>query len=88
MNAADTAFILIATALGAVHDPARPCALLRRASCAARNVLSVFMHCFAIAALMCVLWLAVGYSIAFGARHCLVGRAGAGLPERGRRRQR
>ncbi|SEF44663.1 ammonium transporter, Amt family [Jhaorihella thermophila] len=32
----------------------------------ARNVLSVFMHCFSIAALMSVLWLAVGYSIAFG----------------------
>jgi Amt family ammonium transporter len=32
----------------------------------ARNVLSVFMHCFAIAALMSLLWLALGYSIAFG----------------------
>ncbi|HBN31127.1 MAG TPA: ammonia channel protein, partial [Rhodobacteraceae bacterium] len=32
----------------------------------ARNVLSVFMQCFAIAALMSVLWLALGYSIAFG----------------------
>lgn len=32
----------------------------------ARNVLSVFMQCYAIACLMSVLWLAVGYSIAFG----------------------
>ncbi|MGB0799501.1 MAG: ammonium transporter, partial [Planktomarina sp.] len=32
----------------------------------ARNVLSVFMHCFAIACLMSILWLAFGYSIAFG----------------------
>jgi Amt family ammonium transporter len=32
----------------------------------ARNVLSVFMHCFAIACLMSVLWLIAGYSIAFG----------------------
>ena len=32
----------------------------------ARNVLSVFMHVFSIAALMSVLWLALGYSIAFG----------------------
>jgi len=32
----------------------------------ARNVLSVFMQCFALAALMSVLWLAVGYSVAFG----------------------
>jgi len=32
----------------------------------ARNVLSVFMQCFGIACLMSVLWLAFGYSIAFG----------------------
>jgi Amt family ammonium transporter len=32
----------------------------------ARNVLSVFMQCFGIACLMSLLWLAVGYSIAFG----------------------
>ena len=32
----------------------------------ARNVLSVFMHCYAIACLMSVVWFAVGYSIAFG----------------------
>ena len=32
----------------------------------ARNVLSVFMHCFSIACLMSVLWLVAGYSIAFG----------------------
>ncbi len=31
-----------------------------------RNVLSVLMHCFAIACLASVLWLVVGYSIAFG----------------------
>lgn len=39
----------------------------------ARNVLSVFMHCFAIAALMSVLWLAIGYSIAFGGEGALWG---------------
>jgi Amt family ammonium transporter len=32
----------------------------------ARNVLSVFMHCYAIACLMSLLWFMVGYSIAFG----------------------
>jgi len=32
----------------------------------ARNVLSVFMHCYAIACLMSILWLAFGYTIAFG----------------------
>ncbi|NQZ71861.1 MAG: ammonium transporter [Dinoroseobacter sp.] len=32
----------------------------------ARNVLSVFMHCYAIACLMSILWFVAGYSIAFG----------------------
>jgi Amt family ammonium transporter len=32
----------------------------------ARNVLSVFMHCYAIACLMSILWFFFGYSIAFG----------------------
>jgi Amt family ammonium transporter len=31
-----------------------------------RNVLSVFMHCYAIACLMSILWFAFGYSITFG----------------------
>ena len=42
----------------------------------ARNVLSVFMHCFAIAALMSVLWLVAGYSIAFGGEGALWGGLG------------
>ncbi len=32
----------------------------------ARNVLSVFMQCFAVAGLMSLLWLVIGYSVAFG----------------------
>ncbi|MDE0696066.1 MAG: ammonium transporter, partial [Boseongicola sp.] len=32
----------------------------------ARNVLSVLMHCYALACLMSILWLVAGYSIAFG----------------------
>ena len=35
----------------------------------ARNVLSVFMQCFALAGLMSILWLVCGYSIAFGPAH-------------------
>ena len=31
-----------------------------------RNVLSVFMQCMSLAALMSILWLIAGYSIAFG----------------------
>lgn len=65
MSAADTAFILIATAL-VLFMTLPGLALFYGGLVRARNVLSVFMHCFAIAALMSVLWLAVGYSIAFG----------------------
>lgn len=65
MNAADTAFILIATAL-VLFMTLPGLALFYGGLVRARNVLSVFMHCFAIASLMSVLWFALGYSIAFG----------------------
>jgi ammonium transporter, Amt family len=65
MNGADTAFIITATAL-VLFMTLPGLALFYGGLVRARNVLSVFMHCFAIAALMSVLWLALGYSIAFG----------------------
>lgn len=65
MNAADTAFILIATAL-VLFMTLPGLALFYGGLVRARNVLSVFMHCFAIASLMSVVWFALGYSIAFG----------------------
>jgi ammonium transporter, Amt family len=65
MNAADTAFIITATAL-VLFMTLPGLALFYGGLVRARNVLSVFMHCFAIAALMSVLWLIAGYSIAFG----------------------
>lgn len=65
MNAADTAFILIATAL-VLFMTLPGLALFYGGLVRARNVLSVFTHCFAIAALVSVLWLVAGYSIAFG----------------------
>jgi Amt family ammonium transporter len=65
MNAADTAFILIATAL-VLFMTLPGLALFYGGLVRARNVLSVFMHCFAVACLMSVLWLVAGYSIAFG----------------------
>jgi ammonium transporter, Amt family len=65
MNAADTAWIMTATAL-VLFMTLPGLALFYGGLVRARNVLSVFMHCAAIAALMSLLWLAVGYSIAFG----------------------
>ncbi len=65
MNAADTAFIMIATAL-VLFMTLPGLALFYGGLVRARNVLSVFMQTIAVAALMSVLWLAFGYSIAFG----------------------
>ena len=65
MNAADTAFIITATAL-VLFMTLPALALFYGGLVRARNVLSVFMHVFSIACLMSILWLAVGYSIAFG----------------------
>jgi len=75
MSAADTAFILIATAL-VLFMTLPGLALFYGGLVRARNVLSVFMQCFAIAALISVLWLAVGYSIAFGGEGVVWGGLG------------
>ena len=65
MNGADTAWILVATAL-VLFMTLPGLALFYGGLVRARNVLSVFMQCFSIACLMSVLWLSFGYSIAFG----------------------
>ncbi len=65
MNGADTAWIMTATAL-VLFMTLPGLALFYGGLVRARNVLSVFMQCFAIACLMSILWLAAGYSIAFG----------------------
>jgi len=65
MNGADTAWIIVATAL-VLFMTLPGLALFYGGLVRARNVLSVFMHCYAIACAMSVAWLAFGYSIAFG----------------------
>lgn len=65
MNGADTAWIIVATAL-VLFMTLPGLALFYGGLVRARNVLSVFMHCYAIACLMSVLWFVMGYSIAFG----------------------
>lgn len=65
MNAADTAWIMTATALVLLMT-LPGLALFYGGLVRSRNVLSVFMHCYAIACLMSVLWFFAGYSIAFG----------------------
>jgi len=65
MNGADTAWIIVATAL-VLFMTLPGLALFYGGLVRARNVLSVFMHVYSIACLMSILWFAVGYSIAFG----------------------
>ena len=65
MVGADTAWIIVATAL-VLFMTLPGLALFYGGLVRARNVLSVFMHCYAIACLMSVLWFFFGYSIAFG----------------------
>ena len=75
MNGADTAWIIVATAL-VLFMSLPGLALFYGGLVRARNVLSVFMHVYAIAALMSVLWLVVGYSIAFGGGNAVWGGLG------------
>ena len=65
MNGADTAWIIVATAL-VLFMTLPGLALFYGGLVRARNVLSVFMHVYAIACLMSVLWFVIGYSVAFG----------------------
>ncbi|GGX62204.1 ammonium transporter [Tateyamaria omphalii] len=65
MNGADTAWIIVATALVLLMT-LPGLALFYGGLVRARNVLSVFMHCYAIACLMSIFWFIAGYSIAFG----------------------
>jgi ammonium transporter, Amt family len=65
MNGANTAWVLTSTAL-VLFMTLPGLALFYGGLVRAKNVLSVLMHCVAIACLISVLWLAVGYSLSFG----------------------
>jgi Amt family ammonium transporter len=65
LNGANTAWILTATAL-VLFMTLPGLALFYGGLVRAKNVLSVLMHCFAIACLASVLWLVVAYSLSFG----------------------
>ena len=65
MVGADTAWIIVATAL-VLFMTLPGLALFYGGLVRSRNVLSVLMQTMSIASLMTILWLAAGYSIAFG----------------------
>jgi Amt family ammonium transporter len=72
INGADTAWMLTATVL-VLFMTLPGLALFYAGLVRAKNVLSVLMHCVAIAALVSVLWYAAGYSLAFGGGNALLG---------------
>ncbi|MEM7270336.1 MAG: ammonium transporter, partial [Pseudomonadota bacterium] len=69
------AWIIVATAL-VLFMTLPGLALFYGGLVRSRNVLSVLMQCFSIACLMSVLWLALGYSIAFGEGNAIWGGLG------------
>ncbi|WP_306258050.1 ammonium transporter [Pararhizobium sp. IMCC21322] len=72
MDAADTAWILTSTALVLLMT-LPGLALFYGGLVQSRNILSVLMHCMAIACLASVLWLVVGYSLAFSEGSAWIG---------------
>jgi Amt family ammonium transporter len=72
MSAGDTAWMLTSTAL-VLFMTLPALALFYGGLVRARNVLSVFMHCIVIACVASVLWLIVGYSVAFTEGNALLG---------------
>jgi|TARA_Y100000590_G_scaffold197917_1_gene224793 Amt family ammonium transporter len=65
INSGDTSWILTATALVLLMT-LPGLALFYGGLVRSKNVLSVLMHCIAVACLMSILWVVAGYSIAFG----------------------
>ncbi|MDH3743429.1 MAG: ammonium transporter [Hyphomicrobiales bacterium] len=75
MNGADTAWILTSTAL-VLFMTLPGLALFYGGLVRVRNILSVLMHCMAIACLASLLWLICGYSLAFAEGNALIGGLG------------
>ena len=65
LDGADTAWIMTATAL-VLFMTLPGLSLFYGGLVRTKNVLSVLMQCFSICCLMSILWLVVGYSLAFG----------------------
>jgi Amt family ammonium transporter len=71
-SGANTAWILTSTAL-VLFMTLPGLALFYGGLVRSKNVLSVLMQCFAIAGIVSVLWLVVGYSLAFGEGNAWIG---------------
>jgi Amt family ammonium transporter len=72
INAADTAWMLVATGL-VLFMTIPGLALFYGGLVHRRNVLSVLMHCFALTCVMTLLWLFCGYSLSFSGGNAIIG---------------
>ena len=72
LDTGDTAWVMTSTAL-VLFMTLPGLSLFYAGLVRSRNVLSVLMQCFAIACLVSILWLVVGYSLAFGDGNFFVG---------------
>jgi len=72
LNESNTAWILTSTAL-VLFMTLPGLALFYAGLVRSKNVLSVLMQCFAIASVVTILWLIVGYSLAFGEGNAWIG---------------
>jgi Amt family ammonium transporter len=72
MNGANTAWILTSTAL-VLFMTLPGLALFYGGMVRSKNVLSVIMQCFSIGCMASILWLVVGYSLAFGEGNAFIG---------------
>lgn len=77
-SAANTAWILSSSALVLLMT-LPGLALFYGGLVRSKNVLSILMQCFSIAALVSVLWFAIGYSLAFDAGDSFIGGLGKAL---------
>ena len=75
LDSGDTAWIITATAL-VLFMTMPGLALFYGGLVRSKNLLSVLMHCFAIACAASVIWLVIGYSIAFGGSNAIWGGVG------------
>ena len=71
-DSGDTAWMIVATAL-VLFMTFPGLALFYGGLVRAKNILSILVQCFAVGCLMSILWLAYGYSLAYGEGNAIIG---------------
>ena len=71
MDAADTTWILVSIAVVLLMTPGL--ALFYGGMVSKKNVLSTFMHSFGAMGIATVVWVVIGYSLAFGPGNAFIG---------------